>query len=195
MYNAVVTRPMIMWFNTWYSTWFNTWPTHIIFEKQTNLILSLSDLSSSTYHPSSETRIDPTLVASRRRHWLAILVARRGYHQLVDWGSETSTNITIILIDAIYKEFYEYWLSGTLIAKLYHKLMRAWSSLSLAYQLIAVPTASRSGSWIKKALGHWRGREWRGKSMAGWTQSENQLLKCQYQLLFINLLSETDPSR
>ena len=36
-----------------------------------------------------------------------ILKVGRGY-QLVDQCSKTSTNIVIILIDAIYKEFYEY---------------------------------------------------------------------------------------
>ena len=130
---AVITRTMIMSSNTWSGTWSNTWLTHIIFKKQTNLILLLSDLSSSTYHPSSKISIDPTLVASRRCHWLATFVARRGPHQLVDRHSKTFTIIAIILIDAIYKEFYECWSSGTLIAKLYLKPIRAWSSLSLAY--------------------------------------------------------------
>ena len=143
------------------------WPTHIIFKKQSNLILLLSDLLSSTHHPSSETSINPTLVASRRCHWLVTLVARRGHHQLVDQYSKTSPNIAIILIDAIYKEFYECWSSGTLIAKLYLKPIRAWLSLSLAYQLIAVPMPSRSDGWIKEAFGHRRGREWSCKRIAG----------------------------
>ena len=170
--NAIVTRPKIMWSNTWS----NMWPTHIIFKKQTNPILLLSDLSSSTHHPSSETSIDPTLVASRRCHWLATLMVRRGDHQLIDRRSKTSTNIAIILINAIYKEFYECWSSGTIIAKLHLKPIRAWSSLPLAYQLIAVPTPSRSSTWLREALSHRRGSEWSGKRLAGWTQSENLFL-------------------
>ena len=158
-YNAVVTRLMIMWSNMWSDTWSNTWPTHILFVKRINLILLLSDSSSSTYHPSNKTSIELILIASRRRHWLVTLVVRRGHHQLVDRRSETSMNISIILIDAIYKEFSKYWLSGTLIAKLYVKPMRAWSSLSLAYQLIIVPTPFRSSGWVREALGHRRGRE------------------------------------
>ena len=62
-----------------------------------------------THHPSSKTSIDPTLVESCRCHWLATLVARRSYYQLIDWRSKTSTNIAMILIDAIYKKFYECW--------------------------------------------------------------------------------------
>ena len=46
-------------------------------------------------HPSSKTSIEPT-----------VLEARRG-HQLVDRRSETFTNIVIILINAIFKEFYK----------------------------------------------------------------------------------------
>ena len=151
----MITRSMMMWSNTWP----NTWPTHIIFKKQTNLILLLSDSSSSTHHANSKTSIDPILVASRRRHWPAIFVARHGHYQLIDRCSKTSTNIAIILIDAIYKKFYKCWSSRTLIAKLHLKLMRAWLSLLLAYQLIAMPTPSQSGGWVKEALGHRRGRE------------------------------------
>ena len=150
---------MIMWFNTWSGTWLNTWPTHIIFQKRTNLILLLSDLSSSTHHPSSETKIDLTLVASRRHHWFAILIAKHGHHQLVNQCSKTSTNIAIIFIDAIYKEFYECWSSKTLITKFHLKSIRAWSSLLLAYWLIAVPTLSQFGAWVKEALSDRRGRE------------------------------------
>ena len=183
----MVTRPMIMWSNTW--------STHIIFKKQTYLILLLSDLSSSTYHPSSKTSIGPTLVASCYCHWLVTLVARRSHHQLVDRRSETFAIIAIILIDAIYKEFYEYWLSRTLIAKLYLKLMRAWLSLLLVYQLIVVPTLFQSDGWVRKALGHRKGCEWSGKRMAGSTQSENLLLGRQHQLLSIDLFSEVGLSQ
>ena len=150
----------------WSGTWSNTWLTHIIFKKRTNFILLLLDSSSSTYHLSSKTSIDSTLVVSRRRYWFAILVARRSYHELIDRRSKTSTNIAIIFINAIYKEFYECWLSGTLIAKLHLKLMKAWLSLLLAYQLIAVPMPSWFGGWVRKALGHWKGHEWSGKKMA-----------------------------
>ena len=120
---------MIIWYNTWSGTRSNTWPTYIIFNKQTNLILLLSHLSSLTHHPSSEMGIDLTLVASRRCYWPAIFVARRGHYQLIDWHSKTSTNIAIIFIDTIYKKFYKCWSSGTLIAKLHFKLMRVWLSL------------------------------------------------------------------
>ena len=106
----MITRPMIMWSNIWSGPWSNTWPTHIIFKKQTKLMLLLLDLSLATHHPSSKTSIDPTFVASRRRHWLATPVVRRGHHQLVDRHNKTSMNIAIIFIDAIYKEFYECWL-------------------------------------------------------------------------------------
>ena len=58
---------------------------------------------------SSKTSIDPTLVA------------RRGYHQLIDWRSEISTNIAIILIDAIYKEFYKCWSSCPAYASAHSK--------------------------------------------------------------------------
>ena len=184
-----------MWFNTWSGMWSNIWLPHIIFKKETNLILLLSDLSSLTYHPSSERSINPTLVMSRRCHWLAILVARRGHYQLVDRHSKTFTNIAIILIDTIYKEFYECWLSGTLIVKLHLKPMRTWSSFLLAYQLIAMPTPFQSGIWVRKALGHRRGRKWSGKRMVGWTQSENLFLGRQHQLLSINPLLEVDPSQ
>ena len=155
----MVTRPIIIRSNTWSDTWSNSWLTQIIFKKRTNHISLLLDSSSSTYHPSSEKSIDSTLVASRRHHWLATLVARRGHYQLLDRHSKTSTNVAIILIDAIYKQFYEWWSSGTLIAKLHLKLMTAWSSLLLAYQLIAVPTPFRSDVWVRKALSHQRGRE------------------------------------
>ena len=175
--------------------WSNTWFTHIIFKKWTNLILLLSDSSSLTYHPSSETSIDPTLVVSWRCHWLVTLVARCSHHQLVDRRSKTFTNIAIILIDAIYKELYKCWSSRTLIAKLHLKLMKAWSSVSLLYQLIAVPTPSRSGGSVRETIGHRRGREWSGKKMADWTQSENLLLGRQYQLPSINPLLEVDPSQ
>ena len=189
----MVTRLMIIWSNTWSGTWSNMWPTHIIFKKQTNLILLLLDSSSLTHHLSSKTNIDLTLVASRHCHWLATLVAKSGHHQLVDRHSKTSTNIAIIFINAIYKEFYECWSSGTLIAKLYLKPLRAWSSLLLAYQFIAVPTPSWSGDWVREALGHRRGRKWSNKKMAGWTQSENLLLGHQHQLLSTNPLLEADP--
>ena len=189
----MVTKPMIMWSNIWFGTWSNTWPIHIIFKKQKNLILLLSNLSSLTHHPSSKTNINPTLIVSCRCHWLATLIARRGHHQLIDRRSKTFTNIAIVFIDAIYKEFYECWFSGTLIAKLYLKRMRAWLNLSLAYQLIAVSTPSRSDGWVRKALGHQRGCEWSGKRMASWTQSENLLLERQHQLLSIDFLSKIDP--
>ena len=185
----MVTRPMIMGSNTWP----NTWPTYIIFKKRTNLILLLSNLSSSTHHPSSETSINLTLLARRPRHWPATLVARRGHHQLVNRRSKTFTNIAIILINAIYKEFYECWSSGTLIAKLHLKPMRAWSSFSLVYQLLSVPTPSRSGGLVREALGHRRSRELLGKRMAGWTQSENLFLRRQHQLLSIDHLLKVDP--
>ena len=183
-----------MWSDTWSGTWSNTWPTYIIFKKQTNLILLLSDLSSLTYYPSNQTSIDPTLVASHCCHWLATLVARPGHHQLVSRRSKISSNIAIILIDAIYKEFYKCWWSGTLIAKLYLKPMRAWSSFSLAYQLIAVSMPFRSVVWVREALVHQRGREWSSKRMVDRTQSDNLLLGRQYQFLSIDLLSEFNPS-
>ena len=167
---------MIIWSNTWFGTWSNTWFIHIIFKKRTNLILLLLDLSSSIHHLSSKTSIDLTLVASRHCYWLATFVARRGHHQLVDQRSKTYTNIAIILIDAIYKEFYERWSSKTLIAKLYLKPMGAWSSLSLIYQLIAMPTPSQFGGWVREALGQQRSCEWSSKRMAGWTQSKNLFL-------------------
>ena len=47
---------------------------------------------------------------SRCCHWPVILGARRGHHQLIAWRSKTSTNIAIMLINAIYKEFYKCWL-------------------------------------------------------------------------------------
>ena len=178
--NAVVMRPMIMWSNTWSGTWSNTWPSHIIFRKQTNLILLLSDSSSSTYHLSSETSIESILVVSRCYHWSATFVARRRHYQPIDQRSKTSTNIAIILINAIYMEFYECWSSGIPIAKLHLQPIRAWSSLLLAYQLIAMSTPFRSDVWVRKALGHRRGRKWSGKRMAGWRQSENLLLGCQH---------------
>ena len=178
----------------WSGMWSNTWPIHIIFKKRTNLISLLSDLLSLIHHPSSETSIDSTLVASRRCHWLATLVARCGHHQLVDRRSKTSTNIAIILIEAIYKEFFECWLSGIFITKLYLKSMRAWSSFSLVYQLIALPTPFQSSIWVREALGHRKARVWSGKKTAGWTQSENLLLRRQRQLLSIYSLLEVNSS-
>ena len=69
------------------------WLTDIIF-------LEANKLYSHYYqtrhcHSSNETSIEPTA-----------LEARRG-HQFVDRRSETFTNIVIILINAIYKEYYE----------------------------------------------------------------------------------------
>ena len=46
-----------------------------------------------------------------------------------------------------------------LISKLYLKLMSAWSSLSLAYQLIAVPSPFCSGSVAKVNPCHQRSRK------------------------------------
>ena len=48
---------------------------------------------------------------------------------------------------------------------------------------------------MKEVLNHRGGRESSGKRMAGWMQSENLILKRQYQLLFIDPLSEVDPSQ
>ena len=53
--------------------------------------------------------IDLTLIAGHHCYWLATF--RRGHHQLIDQRSKTSANIIIILINAIYKKFYKYWLS------------------------------------------------------------------------------------
>ena len=69
------------------------------------------NLSLLTYHPSSKTSIN------------LILVAKRGHKQLVNRHSETSTNIVIILINAIYKEFYEYWSSCFVYALAYSKTL------------------------------------------------------------------------
>ena len=107
--NAVVMRHIIMWSNTWSSTWSNTWPTNIIFLEANKPYSHYYPTCHRTYHPSSETSINPILITNRCRHWLATLVTRHGHYQLVDQHSETSTNIAIILIDAIYKEFYECW--------------------------------------------------------------------------------------
>ena len=178
----MVTKPMIMWSNTWSGTWSNTWPTDIIFLEANKPYLHY--YQTRHCHSCSKTSIEPTA-----------LEARRGHYQLVDRRSKTFTNIAIILIDAIYKEFYECWSSGTLIAKLHLKPIRAWSSFSLTYQLIAVPTPSRCSGWVKEALGYRRGRKWSGKRITGWTQSKNLLLERQYQLLSIDSLSEVDPSQ
>ena len=67
--------------------------------------------------------IDPSLVASRRCHWAATLVAKRGHYQLVDRRSKISTNIAIILIDAIYKEFYECWSRFLIYASAHSKTL------------------------------------------------------------------------
>ena len=162
---------MIMWSNTWSSTWCNTWPTNIIFlEANKPYLYYFQNLSSLTYHPHSKISINPTFVA------------RRGHHQLVNQHSETFTNIAIILIDDIYKEFYKFWSSCPAWASAHSKTLsqtiRAWSSLSLAYKLIVVPTPFQSGVWVRKALGYPKGREWSGKKMAGWTQSKNLFLGC-----------------
>ena len=121
-----------------------------------DLTYDLTHLSLLTYHLGSKTNINPTLVASCRCYWLTTLVARCGHHQVVYQHNKISTNIPIIFIDAIYKEFYECWSSRTLIAKLYLKPMRAWLSFSLTYQLIAVPLPSQSGGWVREALGYQR---------------------------------------
>ena len=143
----------------WSSTWSSTWPTNIIFLEAKKPYPHYYQTCHRTYHPSSKMSIDPTLVASRPHHWLATLVAKHDHHQLVNQYSKTFTNIAIILIDAIYKEFYECWLSETLIIKLHLKPIRAWSSLLLAYQLIAMPTFFWSGGWVRKALGHQKSRK------------------------------------
>ena len=81
-----------------------------------------------------------------------------------------------------------------LIAKLYLKPIRAWSSLSLVYQLIAVLIPSHSGGVAKVNLCHQRRRESSDKKMVGWTQPENLLLGRQYQFLSIDPLSEANLS-
>ena len=46
-----------------------------------------------------------------------------------------------------------------LIAKLHLKLMKAYSSFLLVYQLMTVPTLFRSGNIAKVNCRPWRGRE------------------------------------
>ena len=161
---------MIKWSNTWSGTWSNTWPTHIIW-KQTNLILLLSDLSSLIHHPSSETSIDPTLIASRRCHWSATLVARRGHHQFVDRHSETFINIVIILIDAILKEFYKCWSRylarasayGKTPSQTYESLIKLLACISTHSSANAFPIRwlsersswSPEGPWVKRQEDAW----------------------------------------
>ena len=70
------------------------WPTKIIFKKQTNLIFIIIK---TCHHRLT------TLVASIE----STTLEARCDHQLVDQHSKTSTNIAIILIDAIHKEFYK----------------------------------------------------------------------------------------
>ena len=102
--NAVVTRPMIMWS----STWSNMWPTDIIFLEANKPYFYY--YQTRHCHSRSETSIE-----------LTALKARHGHHQLVDQRSETSTNIAIILIDAIYKEFYKCWSRCPALASAHNK--------------------------------------------------------------------------
>ena len=84
-------------------------------------------------------------------------------------------------------------LAHQLIAKLPLNPMRAWSSFSLA-QLVH----SNANAFLhlvaqqKSTFVTGGSREWSGKRMAGWTQSENLLLGLQHQLLSIDPLSEVD---
>ena len=52
--------------------------------------------------------IDSTLVVSHCRDWFTSFVARRGHHQLIGQRSKISISVAIILLNAIYKEFYVY---------------------------------------------------------------------------------------
>ena len=122
--NAIVTRLMIMWSNRWSSTWSNIWLINIIFLRVNKPYLHFyQNLSLSTYHPSSETNINP------------ILIARRSHYQLIDQYRKTSTNITITLIDAIYKEFYKCWSSYPACASAHSK------TLSQTYKSLIKPLA------------------------------------------------------
>ena len=183
----------------WFNTWPNTWLIHNIFKKQTNLILLLSDSSSLTHYPSSETSIEPTtLVASRHCH-----LTRHSYSKTrSSWLTDVARLLQILPLSSSTLSIRSFMnaddavpLAHQLIAKLFFKPIRAWLSLSLAYQLIPVLMPSRSGGWVRKAFGHQRGREWSGKRMAGWTQSENLLLGRQHQLLSIGSLLEVDSSQ
>ena len=124
-----------------------------------------------TYHLSSETSIDLTFVASRRRHWIATLIARRSYHQLVDRCSETCTNIGIIFIDAIKRSSMSadeaVLLAHQLIAKLhlkpYKSLIKPLACISIHSSANVFPIrwmSERSfqlpeGLWVKRQEDGW----------------------------------------
>ena len=103
-----------------------------------------------TYHPSSKTNMDPALVM------------RGGHDQLVHQRSKTSTNIAIILINAIYKKFYECWSSYTTCVLAYSKtLSQTYESLIkfLAYvsthssaNAFPIRWLSEKSSWSSEEL-------------------------------------------
>ena len=98
-------------------------------------------------------------------------VAKHGHHQLVDRRSKTSINIAIILIDAIYKEFYIYWsrysfctstnsktpfpsnesLIKPLACVLFHSSTNAFPIRWLSEKT----SRSREGPWVKRQKDGW----------------------------------------
>ena len=148
-----------------------TYQHHLFRSKQSLSSLLLLDSSSLTYHPSSKTSIDFTLVASRSHHCLATFVTRQGHHQLVDQRSKNSTNIAIILINAIYKEFYKCWSSWPAYAstrsktssQTYESLIKPLACVSTHSRANAFPiwwlnersSQSPEGPWVKWKKDGW----------------------------------------
>ena len=89
------------------------WSTNIIFKKQINLIFIIIKICHYWL---------TTLVARQAFNLSTTLEAKRNY-QLDDWHSETSTNIAIILINPIHKEFDKWWSSCFAYASAYSKTL------------------------------------------------------------------------